>query len=689
VLVADVGATDVALVGLYLVLLALPGAAVGLAGGLRGWVLAAAAPLLTYAVVGLAGPWTTALGVPRTAAAAAAATAVAALALLAVRLAAARARRPTRPPEPAAVPVRAEPPGRPASDGPPGPPAPDAPAPWPVTAHVAVAATVAGAAATGAATVLGGIDRLSTVPQDWDAVFHANGVRWISDTGDASLLGMGRVNWYVEGTEVFHPNAYHLLASVVHQVTGRDIPSVLNAHTVLIPGLAALVLAAVVRRFGGRPLHAAGAAAAVALASAVYDLLWRGPLLPYATGVAMTAVAVLLVVEFLDAASARSPGAPPRGALLAVGAAGLVCVHSSAVFGAALLTLPYLAWRWTRHPDRLGREPLLLALAGLGAAGLASMQLAGAVYSATSYPPLHWAAELAWYTAAVELVTGAHEAPGPQIALTVAVVAGALGYRRLGELRWVGGAALLVGALFVLTAGADVRWVNDLTRPWWNDRWRLAGLFAIPLCLLAGHGVAQAQAAGARLARRVLHRPAPRRAVSVAVGAAVLGGLAVVDDGLGVTRNIERMERNVGERPLSPADVDGIRALAAVAPPGVRVLNDRGDGTAWVYALGGVLPVAGHYDGTNLAGTAVALLQDRFRDYDSDPEVRAAVDELNVRYVILSDTFVFANGERRPGLRGLSGADFLEVVHSADGVVVYRIVDPTDRTNSREPDAAR
>ena len=43
-------------VALYVVVLWLPGLLFGRLAGLRGWTLAAAAPLLTYAVAGLAGP---------------------------------------------------------------------------------------------------------------------------------------------------------------------------------------------------------------------------------------------------------------------------------------------------------------------------------------------------------------------------------------------------------------------------------------------------------------------------------------------------------------------------------------------------------------------------------------------------------------------------------------------------------
>ncbi len=50
-----------------------------------------------------------------------------------------------------------------------------------------------------------------------------------------------------------------------------------------------------------------------------------------------------------------------------------------------------------------------------------------------------------------------------------------------------------------------------------------------------------------------------------------------------------------------------MRVLATVVPPGERVLNDRGDGSAWMYAIAGVLPVAGHYNASRIGPDAFTL----------------------------------------------------------------------------------
>jgi hypothetical protein len=102
------------------------------------------------------------------------------------------------------------------------------------------------------------------------------------------------------------------------------------------------------------------------------------------------------------------------------------------------------------------------------------------------------------------------------------------------------------------------------------------------------------------------------------------------------------------------------------------VLNDRGDGSVWMYAIAGVRPVAGHYDAT-LTGPDAALLAARFNKYDTDPKVRAAVRRLHVGYVILGRGFLRPGAGREPGLRDLDGVTALDQVYKTRDVVIYKI----------------
>ena len=141
----------VGVIVLYAVTLLLPGALLGVLTGLRGWTLAAAAPLLTYTLAGLAGPRGSAMGLRWSAALFAVTTLLVGAAGIGLRLV---LRRRWPPPERS-------------------PTGPD----WSITAHAGVAVAVLVALGVGIAAILGGIGSLSAIPQDWDAVYHAAGIR--------------------------------------------------------------------------------------------------------------------------------------------------------------------------------------------------------------------------------------------------------------------------------------------------------------------------------------------------------------------------------------------------------------------------------------------------------------------------------------------------------------------------------
>jgi hypothetical protein len=625
----------VGVIVLYAVTLLLPGALVGALAGLRGWTLAAAAPLLTYALAGLAGPLGSAVGVRWSAAMFAVTTIVVAAVGLALRLG---VRRRWPPPERT-------------------PTGPD----WSTTAHAGVALAVLVALGFGIAAVLGGIGSLSAIPQDWDAVFHAAGIRYIAETGDGSVFGMPQTNWFEGNVHLYYPNAYHLVAATVYQMSGAAVPTVLNAHTVLIPGIAALALVALVHRCGGRPVLAAATALAIVATTALYDLFWRGPLLPFATGVALTPIAAVLVRELLDDRRLRlGPAVALVGAL-----AGYMCLHPAILIGAVVFVLPMLVQRWWGMGRRALRELGVLVAVGVVAGAVCGVEVAGALSTGGNTEKLDRPAEAGIAQAVGQLLTFGHGIDTVQLRLALVLLLGLVGAARLGGLRWVIGTTVLSGALFVLTAASTDPLARSISSIWWDDSWRLVGLAALPMAVVVGNGVAEVQRAAAGLIGR-------RRFVGLATASAALVAFVLGTHNLYLERDQQRMTQNINGPAVSALEVQGMFAIAQIVPPGARVLNDRGDGSAWMYPLSGVKPVAGHYDDLRL-GPAATLLAARFNQYLRDPEVRAAVAALGIHYVQLDQGFLRSWASRQPGLSDLPGQPWLRVVYSNPDVVLYEI----------------
>lgn len=622
---------------LYAAVLFAAGGALGAAAGLRGWTAAAAAPLLTYAVLGVAGPLMSTFSISWGPVTAIVMTAVAVAATLATRLLLQAGRRPR-----------------------PGPPTP-----WSPLAHAGVAAAVLLATVVGVAALLGGIRTLGAIPQDWDAVFHANGIRSIADTGDGGLYAMARTNWFEGNVALYYPNAYHLVAVLVYQSTGASLPTILNAASALTGGLLALALVALVRRFGGRPVLAAGAALAGASTTAVYDLLWHGPLLPFVVGVVLLPVSVILVVDLLDATGRRGRLGPAL--LLAAGLTGYLCLHPSVLFSAAMMAAPALVQRWWSAPRRIPGELAALAVAGLVAGLLGAQEIAGALSTGGNVERLDRPAASSAQTAVGELLTFGHGSGSVQLVLVVFLVLGLVGFGRLGALRWVLGSTALFGALFVLTASSTEPWARAIASIWWNDSWRPAAMVAVPLAVLVGNGVAQLQVLAAR--------PLPAwTATGPVTAAAALAVFLATTGGLYLEQNQVRLTNNSGDGPaVSALEIEGMQAVARIVGPDSRVMNDRGDGSAWMYALTGVHTVAEHYDGGRI-GPGAELLGAHFNEYATNPAVRAAVAELGIRYVQLDEGFIRPTFFRQGGLDHLAEQKWLRLVYRNPAVTLYQIV---------------
>lgn len=641
----ELGFGDAGLILLTIVVLWVPGTAALLASGSRGWVPVAVGPLGTYGIAGVAGPATSGIGAEWGTVSLLAATLVAALLGFGVR-------RLTR---------------RWADGG------STAPACWPLPQSLAVAGATTLAALIGGLAVLVGFKRLSTLPQDWDAAFHANGIAWIANTGDGGLTGMSRIVWFGSAPPQYYPNSYHLVSAVITDLTGRDIPSVLNANTALIPGILALGIAVLCRRLGSPALLAVAAVLVVVGVSSFYDMLWRGPLLPFAMGVALIPALLVTLLEYL--AAPRIQRRLPTLVPLSLAACGLFALHPGAFIAAALFALPMILSGWMEQPRAIVGDLLSLGIAAAVAVVALLPHLLGSLKSAaeatSDWPAVGTAAE-----AVGEAFLFGHASETVQVWFALLLLVGLITWLRLGSLRWIIVPAVLFVGLFVTAFASDAPLLEVLTRPWWNDSYRLIGIAAIPLALFVGHGVQQihstAVAATARLA------PATEaRQIGVIVrwsyAAVIVVMLLLLTGGSYLGRNEQLMSKNTGEGPaLSSAEIEGLRVLGGMVRPGDRVMNDKGDGSVWMYALGGAVPVAGHYNQA-LVDPDVTLLSQRFDDYDTDPAVRAAAARLDVAWVVLGRGFLRESATRQPGLDDLGRVSELQLMYENPDFVIYRL----------------
>ena len=537
--------------------------------------------------------------------------------------------------------------------------------------HVAVAACAAVGGLFGAVVLRRGMGSLNAINQDWDAVFHAAAVRWIVEAQDLSQASLAQLNNRDSVETFFYPNSWHGLAALNWELGVDSIPRILNAGSLLMPIFLAFGIAALLLHLTRSPLIAGASAILVTMPSAlVYDLLWRGPLIPYAVGLAMAPALVLL---FIRALSARAPGL-----LFVTGlaAGGVVGVHPSGVYTAIIFLAPWIIQRWITRWRLISGDLLAILCIGAVAALVALSGLLTAM-SVGSDATQNWPAVENAGQAFGEALLLNHARATPQWAIVILAFIGFSQLRKFRELWWFwvsGGIAL---GLFVAAAAYDYPLMEQLTAPWWNDRWRFAAMVAMFVAVAAGIGFA---AIVTRASRELAARTTLSTTAAGVVGGAVVVALfTAVSHGWYAADNSQRLHDNFQSGAVINEDDLDLWSLASdIVPEGQMVLNDPTDGSTWMFAMEGLRP---YFGGMTLAipgqagpTTTQELLLFDLDEIGTNPAVRDVVEESGIEYVIVGDGFIHGMGTS-PGFNNLDDNPSFELVEQVGGSKLFRIVD--------------
>lgn len=634
---------DLATVTLVLAIAVVPGLAVLLASRQRGWVLVAA-PLVTYGVLTLGGWVASAAGVPWTLWTLLATTVLVAGAVTSASRLVPRVLQADPTDEQGPTVGRA--------------------ATWGVVA----AATVGGA--LGAAVLRRGMGSLDAVVQDWDGIFHGAVVTWIIDAQDLGQSSLAQLNNRETASTFYYPNGWHGLAAAGRDLGIDSVPRLIDANVLLIPVFLAFGIAALVLRITKDPVAAGAAAIFATMPTAlVFDLLWRGPVIPFAVGLVLVPAFMVLLARTL------STRTPEMIVVTGIAAGGVVGVHPSGVYTTMIFLVPWLVQRWISSRRRIG--PDLLAGVGIGlVALLTALGPLRAALAAGNEARQDWPAVMGPRRAAFEALFLDHASPaGPQWTLVVLAVLSLLVIWKIRALWWfwVSGAVALV--LFVVSAAYDLPVTEDLTAPWWNDRWRFAAMVAIFVVVAAGIAVSALSSWAADLVSR--RAPQHRRAAAAStVGVVAVVVLATTGGGYH-TQNSDRLVGAYQSGDLvDQDDFDLWHRAAEIVPEGQMVMNDPINGTTWMFAVAGLRPYFG--------GMAIAipdqpgpspeqnLLLLHLDEIETRPDVRDAVRENGVEYVIVGDGRLHRM-YGSPGFDDLVDNPAFELVDQVGEARLYRI----------------
>jgi D-galactosaminyltransferase len=602
-----------------LFLLVIPGAIIARAARLTWPTAIAVGPALTYGVVAVAIVPFGALGVPWNAWTALFAAALVTGGALGLRTVLTRYRD-----------VDAE--SRSASVGP---------------ALVVAAGVVLGALLIGLAA-LRGIPQWQSIPSNWDAVWHANTIRFLIDTGQASPTHMGELRNVETQEALYYPSAFHALASVLSQLTGAAATSAYTlssvaAATWLFP-VSAATLTWHLLRTRCDEWRTAGAAATAGALSASFTAI---PYVEFDTAsmpnLAAYGMAVPTMVLIVSALRHRD-----RIPLAVLALLGVFSVH---ITGGVVTVLFVAGWwvfdaLWRPVRGRVADFVSLLVIA-IPTAALLVPQFVGVLRQAEIIVGhtfvTHEGKKRGLIDAVVQHTRHLNDFP---IQWPLVVLAGVGAVILLVRRLWWPLAVWLLlvvsivhsSATFGGPIGALIGKFSDL---FYSDPRRLSAVVAMLLAAAVGIAVFTLAAWAVAGVRRVVNRGSPR--AWYAATAVVVVGVSL---GIGLAY-LPRHQFLFGEKyDLVLIDDKDLEAFAHLATlPGARdtVIGDANtDGTAWMYAVAGLHPLWTHYDYPVQQGPGYHrfIFWAYADDADTDPRVAEAVKALNIRYVVTSTPVV-------------------------------------------------
>jgi hypothetical protein len=494
-------------------------------------------------------------------------------------------------------------------------------------------------------TAFRGIHDWQSIPSTWDAVWHANTIRFILDTGTASPTHMGELRNIETHEALYYPSTFHALGSVLSLVTGAAPAtsytlSSLAAAIWLFPVSAATLTWHLLRTRTGE-WHSAGAAATAAAISASFTAIpyveFDTASMPNLTSFGLAVPTMVLVVSAL-----RHRDRIPLAVLALLG---VFSVHlTGGVVTVLFVTTWWLAdalWRPVR--GRL-RDFVTLLLIATPTVALLLPQFVGVLQQAEIIAGhafvTHEGKKHALFDAVMQHTRHLNDFPIQWTLIGLAAVGGVI--LLVKRIWWPLAVWLLLVVAIVYSSapfggplGAITGKFSDL---FYSDPRRLSAVVALLLAAWAGIALFM-------IVSGIATRAADRgnRRAWYAAAAVTITAVTVATAWHAYPRHKFLFGDKYDSVIIDAKDLEAFAHLATL--PGARdtiIGNANTDGTAWMYAIAGLHPLWTHYDYPFQQGPGYHrfIFWAYADDADTDPRVAEAVKALNIRYVVTSTPVV-------------------------------------------------
>ncbi|OBI28663.1 DUF6541 family protein [Mycobacterium sp. E2238] len=520
-----------------------------------------------------------------------------------------------------------------------------------------------------------------TIPSTWDAVWHANEVRFILDTGQASSTHMGELRNVETHQTLYYPSVFHALTAVFCQLTGAApttgyTVSSVAASVWLFPTSAAMLTWRLMRGTWCEWRTAAAAATAAALSASFTAL-------PYVEfGVAampnLAAYGVAIPTFVLIASTLRHRDRIPVAVLAFVG---VMSVHLTGGFIVVLFVVAWWLLDVLRRPVR-GRVADAVTVAGVTTAtGLIllpqfiSVRQQEDIIAGHSFLT-HLSKKRGLFDAVFQHSRHLNDFPYQYGLMSLAILGGILfAYKKI----WWPLAVWLLLVVVDVDAGTPLggplgALAGAFGEFFYKDPRRISAAITLLLQPMAGVAlfvIVTGVVAGAkRVADRSRPSPAPAWTAATAV---LLLATTVFTARHYFYRHLVLFGDKYDSVMIDQRDLMAMAYLATLPGAHTTVIgNANTDGTAWMYAVADLHPLWTHYDYPQQMGPGPNryIFWTGARKGESDPRVVEAIKALNIRYIYTSTPTV--RGFAVPdGLVSLDKSKSWALIYDNGGARIY------------------
>lgn len=532
-----------------------------------------------------------------------------------------------------------------------------------------------------------GLTHWQSIPSTWDAVWHANTVRFILDTGQASSTHMGELRNVETHQPLYYPSVFHALTAVYCQLTGAApttgyTVSAVAASVWLFPTSAAMLTWHLARP---RTRYAAGLAATAAALSASFTSV---PYVEFGTAAIPNLAAYgVAVPTFVLVVSTLGHRDRIPAAVLAL--VGVFSVHLTGGFVVILFVTAWWLMDGWWHPVR-GRvaDVLTLAAAGVPALLILAPQFLGVAQQADIIAghafPSFKTVKQGVIDALMLHTRHLNDFPIQYGLVALSAIGGAI---LLSKKIWWPPVLWLVLTVATIYSGAPFHnplgtAIEQFSQFFYNDPRRLSAVVTMLVTPMAAVALFTLVVGAVVLVKRVVKLP---DAVWVSVVVALLTLANVLTARHYLFRHLVLFGDKYDSVIINQHDLEAMAHLAAL--PGARTTligNSNVDGTAWMYAVADLHPLWTHYDFPQQTGPGYyRYIFWAYADADALPGVSAdkralvpeAIKALNIRYIMTSAPTV--RGFKVPdGLVSIDHSKWWRKIYDGGDAWIYEWLGP-------------